>query len=100
MKRSLVIGAFLLVLFIARCYASPLAPGPAGPQGQSGATGDPRQSGQQGATGHDGDRGRAGDQGRERRTGDQGRQGQAAPCPAREHRFTDPSTGTVRCVRD
>jgi hypothetical protein len=94
MNRSLVIGTFLLVLFIAGCYASPAAPGPAGPQGQSGATG------QDGDRGHDRDRSRAGDQGREGRTGDQGREGQAAPCPAREHRFTDPNTGAVRCVRD
>jgi hypothetical protein len=103
MTRSLVIGAFLIVLFIAGCYANPAATGPAGPQGPSGATTQDRDRG------HDGDRdragdqgreGRAGDQGRDGRTGDQGRQGEAAPCPAGEHRFTDPTTGTVRCARD
>jgi hypothetical protein len=103
MKRSLVSGAFLLVLFIAGCYTNPPA---AGPQGPSGATSQDRDRGHNGDRGragdrgHDGDQGRAGDQGREGRTGEQGRQGEAAPCPAGEHRFTDPSTGTVRCVRD
>ena len=97
MKTLLVMGAFLLVLPIAGCTATvsptpPAAtPGPAGPQGQSGQTGKAGQPGQQG------DPGQSGQQGA---TGEQGRQGKEAPCPAGEHRYTNPDTGKVSCVRD
>jgi Collagen triple helix repeat (20 copies) len=106
MKTLLVMSAFLLVLPIAGCTVSPtptVTQGPAGPQGQSGQTGqtgqagqtgDPGQSGQQGATGQ------AGDQGQTGQTGRQGREGQEAPCPAGEHRYTNPDTGKVSCVKD
>jgi hypothetical protein len=104
MKTLLVMGAFLLVLTIAGCTVSPTpAQGPPGPQGQSGQTGqsgqagqtgDPGQSGQQGATGQTGDQGQTG------QTGHQGREGQEAPCPAGEHRYTNPDTGKVSCVKD
>ena len=107
MKTLLVMGAFLLVLTIAGCTVSPTpAQGPPGAQGQSGQTGqtgqagqpgDPGQSGQQGATGQTGDQGQTGQTGQ---TGQQGREGQEAPCPAGEHRHTNPDTGKVSCVKD
>ncbi len=59
-----------------------------------------RESGQSGDRGRDGDRGREGDQGWVGQTGDEGQRGQAAPCPAGEHRFTKPDSGVVICVRD
>jgi hypothetical protein len=116
MKTSLLIGAFSVALLIAGCNTNtPPASGPAGPQGQVGQTGqqgDTGQSGQQGTTGQTGDRGRmgqtgdmgqtgqTGDTGQAGRTGDQGVQGQAAPCPAGQHRYTNPDTGRTSCVRD
>jgi len=106
MKTLLVMGAFLLVLPIAGCTATvsptPAAatPGPAGPQGQSGQTGKAGQPGQQGDPGQSGQQGQPGDQGQPGQTGQQGRQGKEAPCPAGEHRYTNPDTGKVSCVRD
>jgi len=129
MKTSLLIGTLSLVVLIAGCNNSPAAPvpGPAGPQGQvgqtgdtgqtgdrgrTGYTGDTGQSGQTGDTGQTGDRGRTGhtgdmgqtgqtgDTGQTGRTGDQGVQGQAAPCPAGEHRYTDHDSGRASCVKD
>jgi len=102
MKTMLVMGAFLLALSISGCTLSPTpaAQGPPGPQGQtgqSGQQGDPGQSGQQGDTGRAGDEGRRGDQGHE---GREGREGQDAPCPAGQHRHTNPDTGRVECIRD
>jgi hypothetical protein len=115
-KILLAAGAFSLALLIGGCYASPTpAAGPAGPpgdpgqSGQQGATGQPGDSGQpgdagrkgeagrEGEKGREGDQGRAGDQGR---TGDQGREGKDAPCPAGEHRHTNPDTGKTSCVRN
>jgi len=80
MKRSLVTVVILLAIFISGCNTSP-AP-QQGPPGQQGAQG---QAGQQG---HRGDQGQS------------GQQGPGAPCPAGQHRYTDPATGEVRCVRD
>ena len=123
MKTSLLIGTLLLGVLVAGCNNSPAAPvpGPAGPQGQvgqtgdrgrTGYTGDRGQSGQTGGTGQTGDRGRTGhtgdmgqtgqtgDTGQTGRNGDQGVQGQAAPCPAGEHRYTDRDSGRASCVRD
>ena len=110
-----VMGVLLLALFISGCNVNP-APaatvGPAGPPGpagtagaagaagqtgQSGQPGDPGQSGQQGATGQ---AGQTGDQGQAGQTGEQGRRGKDAPCPAGEHKYTNPDTGKVRCVTD
>ena len=89
MKRSLVTVVILLAIFISGCNTSP-APqqGPPGQQGAQGQQGDQGQSGQQG---------RRGDQGQ---SGQQGQQGPGAPCPAGQHRYTDPANGEVRCVRD
>lgn len=77
MKRSLVTVVILLAIFISGCNTSP-APqqGPPGQQGAQGQQGDQGQSGQQ------------------------GQQGPGAPCPAGQHRYTDPANGEVRCVRD
>jgi len=101
MKKSLVMSAFLLVLFTAGCSVNPApTPGPAGPQGQTGQTGQSGQQGEQGQSGQQGATGQAGEAGQTGQTGDQGRQGQSAPCPAGEHRYTNPNTGTVICVRD
>jgi hypothetical protein len=112
MKATLVIAVLLLALFISGCNVNP-APaatvGPAGPPGaagaagqtgqtgQSGQPGDPGQSGQAGATGQ---AGQTGDPGQTGQTGERGRQGKDAPCPAGEHRYTNPETGKVSCVRD
>jgi hypothetical protein len=71
MRRSLVTVVILLAIFISGCNTTP-AP-QQGPPGQQGAQG---QSGQQ------------------------GQRGPGAPCPAGQHRYTDPATGEVRCVRD
>src|SRR5579864_8254601 len=84
LKTSLVVGAFSLVLFMCGCTASQ-TPGPSGPQGQPGATGQT------------GDSGRDDEQ---RRTDDRPRGGHDAPCPAGEHRYTNPNSGVVSCVRD
>ena len=100
MKTLLVMGAFLLVLPIAGCTVSPTpvaTQGPAGPQGQSGQTGKTGQSGQQGDPGQSGQQGATGQPGEQ---GQQGRQGKEAPCPSGEHRYTDPDTGKVSCVRN
>jgi hypothetical protein len=80
MRGSLVTVVILLAMFISGCNTS-AAPQP-GPPGQQGAQG---QSGQQG------------DQGQ---SGQQGQQGPGAPCPAGQHRYTDPNNGVVRCVTD
>jgi hypothetical protein len=95
MKRWLVTATILLTMFVVGCTTNP-APqqGQAGPQGQAGQQGAQGQSGQQGQTG---DTGQTGQTGRE---GEKGREGAAAPCPAGQHRYTDPATGAVRCVRD
>ena len=127
MKTLLLMSALSLVLFVGGCNNSPAAPvpGPAGPQGQVGQTGQSGQqgdtgmsgrqgvagqtgetgqtgyTGQTGSTGQTGDTGQTGqtgDTGRRGRTGDQGVQGQAAPCPAGEHRYTNPNTGNDHCV--
>jgi hypothetical protein len=76
MKSSLLISAFLMVILIAGCSATPAA-GPAGPQGPPG----------QDAHDRDRDRDR-----------DHDRQAQVAPCPAGEHQQTD--NGRTECVRD
>jgi len=107
MKRWLVTATILLTMFVVGCTTNP-APqqGQAGPQGQAGQQGAQGQSGQQGQTGdtgQTGQTGREGEKGREGETGregEKGREGAAAPCPAGQHRYTDPATGAVRCVRD
>lgn len=95
MKKLFTTCGFMLVLPRLGCTTSPtpvvVAPGPAGQTGSTGQGGTP---GQAGATGQTGDRGRPG------QTGDQGRDGRAAPCPAGEHRYTNPDNGKVSCVRD
>jgi hypothetical protein len=79
MQRSLVVGAFLLVLLIAGCSANPAAaPGPAV---------------EQGAAGHERDRDRD-------RDADKSRQSQDGPCPAGEHLFRSSDNGRTSCVRD
>ena len=83
MKRSLVTVVILLAIFISGCNTTP-AP-QQGPPGQQGAQGQPGQQGQQG------------DQGQ---SGQQGQRGPGAACPAGQHRYTDPATGEVKCVRD
>ena len=83
MKISLVTVVILLTMFISGCNAS--AAPQQGPPGQQGAQGKAGQQGQQG------DQGQA---------GQQGQRGPGAPCPAGQHRYTDPATGDVRCVRD
>lgn len=91
---------------------TPAVQGPAGPPGQTGEQGQPGQEGQVGQTGdtgqtgdrghtgdtgHRGDTGYRGDTGHTGQTGDQGRD---APCPAGQHRHTNPDTGKVICVSD
>jgi len=104
MKRSLVTVVILLAIFISGCNTTP-AP-QQGPPGQQGAQGPPGQQGQQGDQGQSGQQGYRGDQGRSGQQGQRGDQGQSgqrgpgAPCPAGQHRYTDPATGEVRCVRD
>ena len=92
MKRSLVTVVILLAIFISGCNTTP-AP-QQGPPGQQGAQGQPGQQGQQGDQGQSGQQGQQGDQGQS------GQQGPGAPCPAGQHRYTDPATGEVKCVRD
>ena len=96
MKRSLVTVVIFLAIFISGCNTSP-APPQQGPPGQQGAQGQSGQQGQQGDQGQSGQQGHRGDQGQ---SGQQGQQGPGAPCPAGQHRYTDPATGEVRCVRD
>src|ERR1700693_6141834 len=104
MKTSLVMGLFVLVLILAGCTVNTApTPGPAGPQGQAGQPGQTGQSGQpgdQGQSGQQGATGQAGDQGQTGQTGERGREGREAPCPAGEHRYTNPNTGKTSCVRD
>ena len=101
MKRSLVTVVILLAIFISGCNTSP-APqqGPPGQQGAQGQQGDQGQSGQQGYRGDQGRSGQQGQQGDQGQSGQQGQQGPGAPCPAGQHRYTDPANGEVRCVRD
>ena len=72
-------------------------PGEAGQTGQAGQTGEAGQTGQPGEAGESGQTGRTGQTGQ---TGQTGEQGKAAPCPAGQHRHTNPDTGVVRCVAD
>ena len=130
LKTFLVMGAFSLVLFIGGCQAASQTPGPPGPQGATGATGDPgRDSDQRRAEdqkradeqrhadeqrGADRQRGadeqkqsdeqrRVDDQKRadnQRREAERTREGHDIACPAGEHRYTNPNSGVVSCVRD
>ena len=95
MKISLVAIVILLAMFISGCNtsAAPLQ----GPPGQQGTQGQAGQQGQQGDQGRSGRQGQQGDQGQ---AGQQGQRGPSAACPAGQHRYTDPATGEVRCVRD
>ena len=95
MKSSLVTVVILLALFISGCNTS-TAP-QQGPPGQQGAQGQSGQQGQQGDQGQSGQQGHRGDQGQ---SGQQGQRGSSAPCPAGQHRYTDPANGEVRCVID
>jgi len=95
MKRSFVTVVIFLAIFLSGCTTSP-APQP-GPPGQPGAQGQTGQQGQQGDQGQNGQQGHRGDQ---RQSGQQGQQGPGAPCPARQHRYTDPANGEARCVKD
>ena len=86
MKTLLGIVVISLTLFLGGCSTTtPPQQGQPGAQGQTGQSGQP------------GDQGQAGQPGQ---TGQTGQQGKAAPCPAGQHRYTDPNTGTVRCVSD
>ena len=104
MRGSLVTVVILLAMFISGCNTSaapqPGPPGPQGAQGQSGQQGDPGQSGQQGQQGDPGASGQQGHRGDQGQSGQQGQQGPGAPCPAGQHRYTDPNNGVVRCVTD
>src|SRR5450759_1644885 len=104
MKRLLVTVVILLVIFISGCNTTPAPqqgpPGQQGAQGQQGQQGDQGQSGQQGYQGDQGQSGQQGQQGDQGQSGQQGQRGPGAPCPAGQHRSTDPATGEVRCVRD
>ena len=104
MKRWLVTVAILVTMFLVGCTTNPApqqgqtgAQGQAGQSGQQGAQGQSGQSGQQGAEGQSGQTGQTGDPGQ---TGQTGQTGAPAACPAGQHRYTDPATGVVRCVRD
>ena len=92
MKTSLVTAVIFLAIVLSGCNtsAAPLQ----GPPGQQGAQG---QAGQQGTQGQSGQQGYQGDQGQ---AGQQGQRGPGAPCPAGQHRYTDPANGVVRCVTD
>ena len=98
MKTSLVTAVIFLAIVLSGCNtsAAPLQgpPGQQGAQGQAGQQGTQGQSGQQG---YQGDQGQTGQQGTQ---GQQGQRGQSAACPAGQHRYTDPATGGVSCVRD
>lgn len=122
MKTSLFVVGLSLMFLVAGCNTTtPAAQGQPGPPGVAGQTGQVGQTGQQGDTGLSGvqgqtgdtgqtgntgltgDRGRTGrpgDTGETGRTGQTGDEGQAAPCPAGQHRYTDANTGRVSCVRD
>jgi hypothetical protein len=110
MKTLLVTVVIFLAVLISGCNtsAAPLQgpPGQQGAQGQQGQQGDQGQSGDQGYRGDQGrtgDQGQQGDQGQagqQGHRGDQGQRGPDAPCPAGQHRYTDPANGDVRCVRD
>jgi hypothetical protein len=120
MKESLVTVVIFLALFLSGCTtaapaAQPGPPGQPGAQGQTGQQGQQGDPGQTGQQGYQGDQGQAGQQGQqgdqgqngqrgrrgdEGQSGQQGQQGPSAPCPAGQHRYTDPANGEVRCVRD
>ena len=98
MKTLLVTVLMFLAIFVSGCNtsAAPL-PGPPGQQGAQGQSGQQGVQGQTGQQGYQGDQGQSGQQGHR---GDQGQQGPGAPCPAGQHRYTDPGTGEVRCVNN
>jgi hypothetical protein len=100
MKSSLVTVVILLALFISGCNTTAPQQGPPGQQGAQGQQGDQGRSGQQGHRGDEGQSGQQGQQGDQGQSGQQGQRGPSAPCPAGQHRYTDPATGEVRCVRD
>lgn len=91
MKRSLVLGASVLVLLLAGCNPAAGPAGPQGPQGTSGQDVDPAR-----ARERDADR----DRDAERARQDQARRDQDAGCPAGQHRDKDPHTGESICVRN
>jgi hypothetical protein len=108
MKTAIGIVLVSAMLIFSGCQTTPQQaapaaqgpPGPAGPQGDQGQTG---QQGQTGDAGHRHDRGHPGEQGYRGDTGykgDTGHQGKAAPCPAGQHRHTNPDSGRVYCVSD
>src|ERR1017187_10181923 len=99
MKRSLVAVVIFLAIFISGCNQNP-APPQQGPPGQQGAQGQSGQQGQQGDQGDQGQSGQQGQQGDQGQAGQQGQQGPGAACPAGQHRYTEPATGEVKCVRD
>jgi hypothetical protein len=111
------IGLIAVMLLCGGCQTAPTPtqaapaaqaqPGQSGPPGQTGATGQPGEQGQTGDTGQPGDRGHSGDPGRPGdkgnagdtgQKGDTGDRGKPAPCPDRQHPYTDPDNGRVRCV--
>ena len=101
MKTLLGIVVISLTLFLGGCSTTtPPQQGQPGAQGQTGQSGQPGDQGQAGQPGQTGQTGQPGDQGQPGQTGQTGQQGKAAPCPAGQHRYTDPNTGTVRCVSD
>ncbi|MGA3104508.1 MAG: hypothetical protein ABSD53_08515 [Terriglobales bacterium] len=104
MKTLFAAVVMFLAIFVSGCNtsATPVQgpPGQPGAQGQSGQQGQQGVQGQSGQQGYQGDQGQSGQQGQQGHRGDEGQQGQSAPCPAGQHRHTDPTTGDVRCVRD
>ena len=92
MKTLLGVVVISLVLLTGGCNTSTTPQ-----QGQPGAQG---QVGQPGQTGQPGESGQSGQPGQTGQTGQAGQPGAAAPCPAGQHRSTNPNTGTVSCVSD
>ena len=120
MKILLGIVLVTVMLVFGACQTTPQAtapapqgqPGPAGEQGVQGQPGQPGQTGDTGLTGdsghrgergHEGEAGQPGEKGYTGNTGqkgDTGDRGKAAPCPAGQHRHTNPDNGRADCVED
>jgi len=98
MKILLGIVVISLILLFGGCTQTTTPQqGQPGAQGQAGQAG---QTGQTGQTGQPGEAGQAGQAGQTGQTGQTGEQGKSAPCPAGQHRYTNPDTGKVSCVPD
>jgi hypothetical protein len=97
---ALVVSLALMLGACTTTAPAPAQPGPAGPAGQQGQAGQSGQQGDTGQTGQQGNTGAQGNTGVQGNTGAQGQQGQTAPCPAGQHRSTNPNTGEVHCVEN